>query len=98
MCDDLWSKGYHKVTIILDNNSTHKDNWIKNIGCAEDSPTPDPIINNNKKVHFGVFTCKGGVGKTTVSAHLAGAFLLQDFNVALIDLDPEQNLNKLVGE
>jgi len=48
--------------------------------------------------YFGVFTCKGGVGKTTVSAHLAGAFALQGFNVALVDLDPEQNLHKLVGD
>ena len=27
--------------------------------------------------YIGVFTCKGGVGKTTVAAHLAGAFALQ---------------------
>lgn len=51
-----------------------------------------------KKIYFGVFTCKGGVGKTTVAAHLAGAFALQGFNVALVDLDPEQNLQKLVGD
>ena len=25
LCDDLSSQGYCKVTIILDNNSTHKD-------------------------------------------------------------------------
>ena len=54
--------------------------------------------NSHDKVYFGVFTCKGGVGKTTVAAHLAGAFVLQEFNVALIDLDPEQNLHKLVGD
>jgi hypothetical protein len=51
-----------------------------------------------QKIYFGVFTCKGGVGKTTVAAHLAGAFALQGFNVALVDLDPEQNLQKLVGD
>ena len=51
-----------------------------------------------KKVYFGVFTCKGGVGKTTVAAHLAGAFALQHVNVALVDLDPEQNLQKLIGD
>jgi cellulose biosynthesis protein BcsQ len=50
------------------------------------------------KIYIGVFTCKGGVGKTTVAAHLAGAFALQGFNVALVDLDPEQNLQKLVGD
>jgi chromosome partitioning protein len=38
------------------------------------------------------------VGKTTITAHLAGAFVLQEFNVALVDLDPEQNLHKLVGD
>ncbi|NMG08457.1 AAA family ATPase [Brasilonema sp. UFV-L1] len=51
-----------------------------------------------EKVYFGIFTCKGGVGKTTIAGHLAGAFALQGFNVALVDLDPEQNLQKLVGD
>jgi chromosome partitioning protein len=45
--------------------------------------------------YFGVFTCKGGVGKTTVAAHLAGAFALQGFDVILLDLDPDKNLRKL---
>jgi len=53
---------------------------------------------NNNKVYLGIFTCKGGVGKTTIAAHLAGAFVLQQFNVALVDLDPEENLHKLVGD
>lgn len=61
-----------------------------------DNPEPPP--GTPKKVYFGVFTCKGGVGKTTVAGHLAGALALQGFNVALVDLDPEQNLQKLVGE
>ena len=60
--------------------------------------TPTPTVKPFKPVYFGVFTCKGGVGKTTVSAHLAGAFALQGFNVALVDLDPEKNLQKLVGD
>jgi chromosome partitioning protein len=51
-----------------------------------------------KLTYFGVFTCKGGVGKTTVSAHLAGAFALSGYDVALIDLDPQQNLTTLLGE
>jgi len=54
-------------------------------------PKPD-------KIYFGVFTCKGGVGKTTIAAHLAGAFALAGFNVALVDLDPEKNLQKLLGD
>ncbi len=51
-----------------------------------------------KLTYLGVFTCKGGVGKTTVSAHLAGAFALSGYDVALIDLDPQQNLSTLLGE
>lgn len=53
---------------------------------------------HEKTIYIGVFTCKGGVGKTTVSAHLAGAFALNGYDVSLIDLDPQQNLRKLLGE
>lgn len=60
------------------------------------TPTPVPPAPPTAKVrYFGVFTCKGGVGKTTVSAHLAGAFALMGFNVVLLDLDPDKNLRKL---
>lgn len=52
----------------------------------------------DKTTYIGVFTCKGGVGKTTISAHLAGAFALNGYDVALIDLDHQQNLRKLLGE
>ena len=45
--------------------------------------------------YIGVFTCKGGVGKTTVAAHLAGAFALMGHDVILLDLDPDRNLRKL---
>ncbi|MCA1993279.1 MAG: AAA family ATPase [Coleofasciculus sp. S288] len=62
----------------------------------QDFPPPEPP--KPDKIYFGVFTCKGGVGKTTVAAHLAGAFALQGFNVALVDLDPERNLHKLIGD
>src|SRR5690606_15980277 len=42
--------------------------------------------------------CKGGVGKTTVAAHLAGACALRDWNTILIDLDPDCNLKKLFSQ
>jgi chromosome partitioning protein len=61
-------------------------------------PTPPPPPPSKKLTYFGIFTCKGGVGKTTVSAHLAGAFALSGYDVALIDLDPQQNLTTLLGE
>ena len=48
--------------------------------------------------YIGVWTCKGGVGKTTVSAHLAGAFALCGYNVMLLDLDPQRNLRKMLGD
>ena len=47
---------------------------------------------------IGVFTAKGGVGKTTVAAHLAGAFALSGYDVILLDLDPQQNMTKLLGK
>jgi chromosome partitioning protein len=52
--------------------------------------------NEHSKIKYiGVFTCKGGVGKTTVAAHLAGAFALMGYDVILLDLDPDRNLRKL---
>jgi chromosome partitioning protein len=59
----------------------------------EPNPTKD-----TKTKYFGVFTCKGGVGKTTVAAHLAGAFALMGYDVILLDLDPERNLRKLFSQ
>lgn len=60
-----------------------------------------PTESEKKKAklrYFGIFTCKGGVGKTTVAAHLAGAFALQGYDVILLDLDPDKNLRKLFLE
>jgi chromosome partitioning protein len=57
---------------------------------------PSPA--SQEPTYLGVFTCKGGVGKTTVSAHLAGAMALSGYDVALIDLDPQRNLTTLLGK
>ncbi len=63
---------------------------------------PGEHLSDSSKIdqttYLGVFTCKGGVGKTTVSAHLAGAMALSGYDVALIDLDPQKNLSTLLGE
>jgi chromosome partitioning protein len=56
---------------------------------------PTPLPSTPPRKYFGVFTCKGGVGKTTTAAHLAGAFALMGHDVILLDLDPEKNLRKL---
>jgi chromosome partitioning protein len=58
-------------------------------------PPPPP---RPQMTYIGVFTCKGGVGKTTISAHLAGAFALNGYDVVLIDLDRQSNLRKLLGD
>ena len=58
----------------------------------------DAAEEREKTTYIGVFTCKGGVGKTTISAHLAGAFALNGYDVGLIDLDHQQNLRKILGE
>ncbi len=58
----------------------------------------DAKAEREKTIYIGVFTCKGGVGKTTIAAHLAGAFALNGYDVALIDLDRQQNLQKLLGD
>ena len=74
-----------------------------------DSLSASPLVNyqnniyeeNNthkiksRRYYFGIFTNKGGTGKTTVAAHLAGAFALIGYDVILLDLDPQRNLKKL---
>jgi chromosome partitioning protein len=64
----------------------------------EDGDSPPPPPPRPEVTYIGVFTCKGGVGKTTISAHLAGAFALNGYDVMLIDLDRQSNLRKLLGD
>lgn len=51
-----------------------------------------------EQTHIGVFTGKGGVGKTIISSHLAGALMLKGYDVALVDLDPQKNLSSLINK
>ena len=67
-------------------------------GLILDCERFDAAAEREKTTYIGVFTCKGGVGKTTIAAHLAGAFALNGYDVGLIDLDPQQNLRKLLGD
>jgi hypothetical protein len=93
-----WDKNTKiRCGIASENKIVGVDGIVDNIGDDEINQDNSAPI-SSKKVYFGIFTCKGGVGKTTVSGHLAGALALQGFNIALVDLDPEQNLQKLVGD
>ncbi|MBE8232790.1 MAG: AAA family ATPase [Endozoicomonadaceae bacterium] len=56
-----------------------------------------PVEKIKKPHYISVFTAKGGVGKTVVSAHLAGAFALSGYKVNIVDGDPEENLYRLTG-
>ena len=59
----------------------------------------DHATKEQKSNHYiSVFTAKGGVGKTVVSAHLAGAFAISGYKVSLVDGDPEENLYRLTGK
>jgi chromosome partitioning protein len=75
-----------KLASVKDGNVT----WIKP-DAREEPPA-------RKTIYVGVFTSKGGVGKTTVAAHLAGAMAMTGYDVALVDLDPQKNLTTLLGD
>lgn len=71
---------------------------LKNERLIWNSEALETEEEEKKHIYIGVFTCKGGVGKTTIAAHLAGAFALNGYDVALVDLDHQQNLKKLLGK
>lgn len=59
-------------------------------------PLEDHQSDTHRRYYLGIFTNKGGTGKTTVAAHLAGAFALMGYDVILLDIDPQRNLKKLL--
>lgn len=68
------------------------------LNCSVHQEVIVPIVTSTQPrlgKWFGVFTSKGGVGKTTVAAHLAGALARLGYSVLLLDFDPEQNLYRL---
>jgi chromosome partitioning protein len=85
-----------RLGTVLDNGRVHWDYGLDEGTIMPSIPPEKQIpLSSTKIKYIGVFTCKGGVGKTTVSAHLAGAFALMGYDVILLDLDPDRNLRKL---
>jgi chromosome partitioning protein len=74
--------------------ATYRDGKVTRLTGDEGEAEPP----KRDLTYLGIFTCKGGVGKTTISAHLAGAFALSGYDAALVDLDPQRNLTTLLGE
>lgn len=73
------------------NASDNSIEWVfPETGIAPPPPPPEPH-------YIAVFTATGGVGKTTVSAHLAGALRLLGYKNSLIDADPDANLSRVSG-
>ncbi|MBI4084141.1 MAG: ParA family protein [Candidatus Lambdaproteobacteria bacterium] len=85
--------------LLTSNPSYHVELLVLKSGkllSATNSPQEDSEIPESLKI--GVFTAKGGVGKTTVCIHLAGAFALKGREVLVVDLDPQRNLYNLLAE
>ena len=55
-------------------------------------------VSEIRPYHVGVFTFKGGVGKTKLSLLLACALAHKGHNTVLVDLNRAQNLYNLVGD
>jgi len=51
----------------------------------------------SKLVKFAVFNNKGGVGKSTLSAHLAHGLALEGFKVLLLDADGQNDASLFLG-
>jgi chromosome partitioning protein len=77
------------------NNKNHKFNGLNQV---EDNEHQIKIIEEIQgedrgqqlPIKIAMCTLKGGVGKTTSAVHIAGSFTLRNYNVALVDANPEQ--------
>ena len=76
-----------------DYENTNKSTDSRNTSTLDNSA---PLFENlDRYCYIGVFANKGGTGKTTIAAHLAGAFSLLGHDVIVLDIDPQRNLKKL---
>ena len=66
-------------------------------GAGPSSPLP-PSNTPEKCKSIAVYSFKGGVGKTTLTANLAGALAQKGHKVLMIDYDPQCNLTDFFKE
>jgi chromosome partitioning protein len=57
----------------------------------------DPASGSPERHTIAVVAHKGGVGKTTVTANLGGAFAALGYRVLLVDCDPQGSLSEVLG-
>jgi chromosome partitioning protein len=50
-----------------------------------------------KQIVLSLIANAGGVGKTTLSVHLAYEIVRRGFSVAILDLDPQRSLDVFCG-
>ena len=93
--------GSKKIFLGEYNDQTNKIKFYPIDSTGEPEPTdpipPEEVRVKPEPIKLAVVTHKGGVGKTTVSAHLAGALALGGKNVVLVDGDPQNSLCSLVN-
>lgn len=106
-CEETSGNSSISLNVSLGTIRSGKIDWDycnrkNSVNQKRDSPPISPSVDHPSNNHagesrryFGIFTNKGGTGKTTVAAHLAGAFALMGYDVVLLDLDPQGNLIKL---
>src|SRR4051794_23157663 len=58
---------------------------------------PTPVDRTRLRRTVAVINGKGGVGKTSVTANLAGLYAAAGYRVCAIDLDPQGNLGNDLG-
>ncbi len=71
----------------------HGKIWLAKV--PKDSPPFRPL-KERKTVIIAVLNLKGGVGKTTITANLAGLFGSQKKRVLMIDLDHQRSLSRML--
>lgn len=79
----------------IDWDYSNADNFTNSENTSNSDNSNSLFEKLDKCCYIGIFANKGGTGKTTIAAHLAGAFSLKGHDVIVLDVDPQRNLKKL---